>query len=399
MSNRKKALPPSFSGNYMPANVTVDVGDDIGAETTRRIGGVGVVPIFHHFEMAAAGPSLQSDPSFSTAPQKVATILPPQSMRHKSPEPEKKNGWKLNDAPVLPEFHPLERSAVFVPRTKVSEVAQRISEVLRDRSIAATYDNVKAKASCSTPDQVEFRIRLYRGRNQYCHGIIVEVQRRFGSSASFHDDTAAILEAAEGRVPPLAIGSKGNALPLVSDSEDDYNDTRHTSSLDFVAKMLNCPDYDARHLALGTLATLTDPAKMGRKTSRNISKELLDDDSDVGSKIISLVVDTKLDYEETFGLRVQAILVLANAINAVRGNVSMFLRERLRSAIITDLRNAEANPQMAYLAARCIEPLLQDAHSESEIHAALEVARAVGESRHATLKRQAEICIQKIEMQ
>ena len=405
MSDRVNPPVPTFSGNYMPTNVTVNVDDDIGVETTRRIGGVGVMPSFNIQSMAfpsgMANPSFQSGPSVSTTPQKASSQATPRVVVKSLKEPVKMIGWMLYDAPVLPEFHPLERSAVFVPRSQALEVAQRISDVLRDRSISATYDNVKAKASCSTPEQVEFRIRLYRGRKQYSHGIIVEVQKRFGSCLSFHDDTTAILEAAEGKIPPpppLAMDSLSRiALPLVSDNEDDHEDNEPSCSLEFVAKMLNFPSYDSHHLALQTLVSLTDSAKMGHNTARNVSTELLDVDSDIGAKVFSLVIDTSPDQEETFGLRVQAMTVISNAVNTLHGSISTFLRERLRPALLKEMKTAEAYPQMAYLAAKCLEPLIEGDHSPCELHSALEVALSVGESRHAALKRQAELCIHKIE--
>jgi hypothetical protein len=379
----------------MPTNVCINVDqDEAGEETTRRIGGISVMPSFQPmtmgFQPQSMSPSFMGA-SFSTAPQKAAPriVAPMLSMAL----PATKIGWKLHDAPSLPEFHPLERTAVFVAKISAGEVAKRVSEVLRDRSIEATYDNMKAKAKCRTADHVDFRVRLYRGRNQYSHGIIVEVQRRFGSSSTFHEDTTAILDAAQGKVPPPPSAVGG--LPLVSDSEDDYNDSS-LSSLAFVAKMLAFPGYDSHNLALQTLASLSDASKMGFKTARKVSKALVETDSEVGSKVVSLVVDNKLDEEETFGLRVQAMAILANAIPAVHGNIAVELRERLRPVFIKQLKKAESNPQLAYLASKCVEPLIDGDHNRSEIHSALEVARSVGEARHAALCRQAEQCIQKI---
>jgi hypothetical protein len=172
--------------------------------------------------------------------------------------------WNLSSVPTLPEFHPLERTAVFVPNTPASIIAQRLSVVMRERSIESTYDNDKAKVKCVTTDGVDFRIRLYRGRNHYSHGIIVEVQRRFGSSLHVHSDTKAILDAAEGRAPPSPPASIPNrmALPEVSDDEDDDYDVpppSGSSSLGMVSKMLSLPGFDAQYLGLQTLSSLVDP--------------------------------------------------------------------------------------------------------------------------------------------
>jgi hypothetical protein len=48
MSNGNKAMSrPTFSGSYIiPTNITVIAEDDDGFETTRQIGGVGIMPSF-----------------------------------------------------------------------------------------------------------------------------------------------------------------------------------------------------------------------------------------------------------------------------------------------------------------------------------------------------------------
>lgn len=383
----------------MPTNVCINVDEEeAGEETTRRIGGISVMPSFQPMNMryeplSMKPPSLSHrSASFNTSLQKDT----PKGMANvsKMAAPLSRIGWNLHDAPSLPEFHPLERTAVFVDKSSAAEVAQRVSKVLRDRSIESTYDNIKAKAKCRTRDHVEFRVRLYRGRNQYSHGIIVEVQRRFGSSFTFHEDTTAILDAAQGITPSPA--SSSNQVSLVLDSDDDYEETSPLTSLSFVAKMLAFPGYDSHNLALQTLSSLTDPSKMGVQASRNISLSLVENDNEVGSKIVALVVDNSLDDDDNLGLRMQAMTIVANAISAVNGDISLSLREKLRPVLIMQLTKAESNPQLAYLASKCVEPLIDDDHYRSELHYALEIARSVGEGRHVALCRQAEQCMQKI---
>ena len=60
---------------------------------------------------------------------------------------------------------------------------------------------MKAKAKCVSKDNVEFNVRLFKGKNQFDHGVIVEVQRRQGFSVFYHRDAVAILDAAEGKEP------------------------------------------------------------------------------------------------------------------------------------------------------------------------------------------------------
>lgn len=78
-------------------------------------------------------------------------------------------------------------------------MAAQITTALQARSIDATFDGQNAKVDCVSKTGVEFRIRLYRGRDKYSHGIIAEVQRRMGFDVSYAQDVFAILDAAEGK--------------------------------------------------------------------------------------------------------------------------------------------------------------------------------------------------------
>ena len=90
--------------------------------------------------------------------------------------------WKIQEhqVPTIPAFYPLEQSSVFVPNVLASTLATCITNVLQARSIAASYDELNAKVDCISKAQVEFRIRMYRVRDEYHDSIIVEVQRLYG---------------------------------------------------------------------------------------------------------------------------------------------------------------------------------------------------------------------------
>jgi len=377
--------------------------DDIGEETTRRIGGTAVLPQIYD----SVSPQM-ADPHLQAAFQQKGDLQQRQPSL-KREKPSLPGTWVLKEIPTLPEFHPLERTAVFVPHADPPVVSARISGVLRDRSIEAKYDDDKAKVKCVTPDGVDFRVRLYRGRGpKYEHGIIVEVQRRFGCSVNFFRETTAILDAAEGKaVPPPPLGafgtsnSAGAILPMVSDSEDDYSPAAAgSSSLEMVAKMLSHPGYDSHYLAYQTLVPLTDHTKMGLATARGVSRELLMPGNPVGDRVFHLVQrpsDVEDQAEDVFKLRTMAMTVLANAIQATKGNVDEQLREVLRPALIAEMRDrSESNPRSAQMAAQCVEYLLDGDHDPCGYHDALEKAREVGAARHAGLERQAQRCLDKL---
>jgi hypothetical protein len=391
---KQKKPPPSFSGNDMPDNICLTM-DDGGEEVTRRVGATSFQPSFEPMT-SFAPPSLsrfESNPGASSIPAlpSKSLLVPSERLRER---PSDEGRWNLVDVPTLSQFHPLERTAVLVPHAKPSEVSTRISDVLRDRSIEAFYEDDKAKVKCTTPDGVNFRVRLYRGRGDFNHGIIVEVQRRFGVSVNFHNDTNAILDAAQGKIPPPPPSATSGNLPLVSDSEDDF-ETDGTSSLAMVSTMLKHQGYDSQYLALQTLSSLTNSSKMGASTARKVSLELLKPDNEVGSKVLALVVNKK-EEDYMFNLQVLAMSVLANAIQAVNGVVSEFVREHLRPVLIDALRYADANPRSAQMAARCVEFLMDGDHDIGELHGELETAFESGKARHAGLMRQAQVCLNKI---
>ena len=50
--------------------------------------------------------------------------------------------WKPRNVPKLPEMYPLERSHATINDADTIEIAERIAECLRTKSIAATFDEV-----------------------------------------------------------------------------------------------------------------------------------------------------------------------------------------------------------------------------------------------------------------
>jgi hypothetical protein len=375
----------------MPANPK-KIMDDHVEETTRRIGGVApamIAPSMGSISMGFA-PGMIKSTGFGAS---ICTS----SVKEAPGQSSSKYVWKLRQAPTLPEFHPLERTAAFVPNATPSLVAMRISDLLRDRSIQATYDDEKAKVKCVTTDGVDFRIRLYRGRSQFGHGIIVEVQRRFGFSINFHAETQAILDAAQGKIPaPPAV--RANALPEVSDDEDDDEHVAPppsgSSSLVMVEKMLRLPGFDSQYLGLQTLSSLVDPEKMTFQTARRVSAVLLKGNCEVGQKVFSYIINRKAE-ESYASLRVLALGILANAMRA-SSYVPESLRASLRPVLLQDLHNAEESLNVALFSARCLEYYIRGDVDTMELKEAFEAARKVGEARHKGLEEQAERCIASI---
>jgi len=422
--------PPPFYGNVMPDKISLTM-DDGDEEVTRRVGGT---PLFNSSFNNSIGnfasTSIFASPSTSInrsafggdSSSSFGTVARKSNQQVASAQQYERDQkifcWNLYKVPSLPEFHPLERTAVFVPYSFPSKISVRISDVLRDRSIQAKYDNEKAKVSCVTSNGVDFRIRLYRGRNQYNHGIIIEIQRRFGTSFSFHRDIKAILDAAEGKKKTAATPSPPNSRhPITSNSNNDsYSlpnateeeghdyDTfkpKPNSSLKMVRKMLlsRSGGYDTKYLAMQILITSTDPKKVGLMTAKSIAKEIILPGNDVGATVAEMIL-SPMKEEDSFGLNIMAITVLSNVFGMISGDIPDHLKLALLPVLSKSLRNADKNPRMAHIAAKCIEHIIGNGVESSTegdlIREALEVASKVGNAKHIGLMHQTEVCLQKI---
>lgn len=338
-------------------------------------------------------PSFTNGPSFGNNSMMQSAVQAKQAAALAVPPPSARYVWKLKEIPTLPDLLPLERSAVFVENVTTQEVAKRISEILHSRSIEATYNDEKAKVKCVTEDGVEFRVRLYRGRGNFSHGIIAEVQRRFGASSNFQCEINAILDAVQGKKTIKAPTKTSIPMPPaeISDEEDDYEPDDGSSAMRMVFTMLNAPSPDSTYLGLQTLMSLTDRNKIGEDTARKVSNKLMQIDSVVGGKVLGILLEN--GEEETFKVRAMAMTILANALNSMTVDLDAWIKEQLRPLLLDELKNAEKHPRVAFQAARCVERLLKYKEQISDFQVALEVAQKTGASRHAGLERQVKKCL------
>eukprot|EP00567_Pseudictyota_dubia_P015260 CAMPEP_0197439904 /NCGR_PEP_ID=MMETSP1175-20131217/6540_1 /TAXON_ID=1003142 /ORGANISM="Triceratium dubium, Strain CCMP147" /LENGTH=468 /DNA_ID=CAMNT_0042969907 /DNA_START=178 /DNA_END=1584 /DNA_ORIENTATION=+ len=445
---KKKKKKSSLSYGGLPESM--DDAKQVTTETdsgvARSMGGTAVAPGMHQMGgLPGLQPGMAPPSHYGAKMQMTADMMAPRSRAAVSTAAPRTDhyGWKFADVPTLPEFHPLERTAVFAPHSDAPAVARRVSDVLRERSITAVYDDKKAKAKCETEDGVEFRVRLYRGRNKFSHGVIVEVQRRFGFSPSFAGDMYAILDAAEGK-PPAAqtlplIPPPSQLIPVVSDDDDDGDDfdaspssggkrKAGAASLRIASDMLKrAKTADANVLALESLASLTDPAKMGPSTALRVSRQILTGSGDGGEEvrdaIVDLLKDEALDSNENTadlwdedkegvaGLRLHAMAILSNAVSVLASSPassallktqSGFLAEDVLPELVSSLREAESNPRMAVLAARCLKSLvtckavsadMKREALECDAEPALAKALEVGERGNNHLAEESAACI------
>jgi len=421
--------PGYFNG--LPMNPKMNMMDDDVEEVTRKIAPTMIMPSLK--PLPTMPPSAMmghqgggSAATIDTSPMKVVQQKQKQVKTTRFV-------WNLSSAPSLPEFHPLERTAVFIPHSIPSDIAPRISSILRERSIEAQYDDSKAKVKCTTEEGVDFRIRLYRGRGRYNHGIIVEVQRRFGTSLVFHNDTQAILDSAEGK----KILTSSNKLPEVTDEDDEDTDSDDDeygsgggsssrsadSSLAMVAKMMKLPGFDSQYLGLQILSPLVNSDKLSLSTARAVATKLFQPDNEVGIKVFKCIVNNNNnrckgkkrksrgvfddeddedddEHDDSMILRNMCLNILANSLRAyddTKQEIPLFLRESLRPTLLQDLQDANKHPNTALLSAKSLQYFVNVDHDTTELYDAFDHAKQVGESKHSNLMKQAQKCMSAIQ--
>lgn len=310
--------------------------------------------------------------------------------------------WNVTDenVPVLPECHPLERTAVFVPHTSAPVVSERVTECLKSRSISAEFIVGKSvKAKCLTADSppVEFRVFLYRGKKTYSHGIIVEVQRRFGFSMNFAADTTAILDAAEDKQSSTAPLFLPLLVPLSSDSESSDDDVEASPSFVVAQEMLESSDISKRLLGIEFFLSQTNSQKIGASKSSVVTRRLLSKECAATLKIF---IELSVGSDES--LRANALSIWANMFSSLTKKdlplVNMhksFIIKNLIPTLFEQVKNADKNTRNANFALRCLYNLLKN-FSNCVLHPILKTdnlmdildnARKVGASKNVSLSR------------
>lgn len=325
--------------------------------------------------------------------------------------------WSVGSLKPLPEGFPLERTSRRVFNATGTAVATRINDCLVTRSIEAIYDDDAAKAKCRTSDYVSFRVRLFSDGQD---GVIVEVQRRRGSSFNFMKDCRAILDAAEGRgvqvkVPSLKPVSGMSCLKGVTLNETRSKEPSTDSVIKSAEILLKKDESDTNLLGMQNLLELTNPRSTSQETVRRVAKSVVsDDDSSIicdgissllrysslqGEQNASATLDDKeVEYDEM--MHNLALSVVHNALAALsnegslslnfESNESWFLNT-LIPVLIRDVENAETRPHDACMAAKCIQclagcaPYVRKSLTSAGALRALSDAHSFGAGNHASL--------------
>lgn len=353
---------------------------------------------------------------------------------------------KPDDLELLPLDFPLERTHREIEGSDATQVANRISDALRDLSIDADYDDRKAKAKCTTCECVRFRIRLFSG-GEGGQPVVVELQRRSGSASAFMHSCRAILNSAEGMKTTTtatslgttftnAMGRKTNLPPFmtkqpVADMKCLQNVVLKTPSpvdlarevSDQVLKMLRPKLRDSSILALENLCCLTDPVKTSPPVALHVCKlvalgddkyELREElralmDRDVFDENAGGVVDedeSAVRYKEQ--VRLLVFRAFANALGMCSNHGCLvdavqeqtWFTEDLIPALVDELKMASSSMCIANEAASslyCLVVCSERARKHFvEDHGGIEIlqrANQYGTECHALLAEETQRCL------
>ena len=333
--------------------------------------------------------------------------------------------WNVHEHNVhtLPSFYPLEKSAVFVPHASAPILASRIAAVLQTRSIAASYDAQNAKVDCVSRFLVEFRIRLYRGRGEYKHGIIVEVQRRAGFDLSYTQDVYDILDAAEGKnvkvyggqITPIYYEETEGSCSSDEEDMDLLENSGGFASLQVISDVL-CPQdekaeevtVEGRYFAMASLASLTSLEHMGR-TAVHLSNELLISETHVDLRRVVFSCVGQSQDQRTMILSLEILANVANSSQTPSQLVDLLSQNDydILIKLIVNIENAPLNPRAADLScvifknicvSQAIVNSLMSSHFNGRLLTALMKAMSYGGECNAELERHSQQCLEVMQL-
>ena len=364
-----------------------------------------------------------TEPHVATSVSFAPAAIPPTtfatSKDDQLKESRQRHPWRVTKVP--PPTYPVERTHEVLHDVSPMVVADRIAACLREHSIGATYDHQDVICRAELDDLTRFNIRLFEAD----HGIVVELQRRSGSSPSFHNVAHTILLWAKGQQmnadPKVSSPRRPHRLPSSllhqatkyrccheskatgkkgGDTSDEQNDDGKDTStkvdeicggdLAIVDCLLRKPMLDARLLAMESLRYLTDEEISGIDAASAIARAIMcgsdEQSANIRDALFSLVVngtldnnkcnecpsDCKVDREFNRDMHEIALVVLANSIGMIlkvrAAEPDAFLCssheiEELLTALCEDIADAEEKPTDAYQALRCMFELIESSDS------------------------------------
>lgn len=321
-------------------------------------------------------------------------LKPNQTTPHEKPV-KKTETWAVSAVEPVPNDFPIERTSRHVKDAEPSEVSSRISKCLQMRSIEAKYDNERAVAKCRNPDFVSFRIRLYGCKQEEGLCVLVEVQRRKGSSQSFARDCRAILEAAEGGDCSTASDSEVICLKcpvsqMACLQGVDVVAPDVAGEEELAAFLLDDPRLDSNMLGMELLKNSTDPRHSAPNVVVLSAEHIVSPGSEtvLRDNVFSILQHGSLkpdqrpytgpEGEEDYNEKMHnlALAAVANALATTKEDGSLkkavvdqkeWFSRILLPVIFENIGRAQERPHDAFLAAKCLKSVVMSCESATQL--------------------------------
>jgi hypothetical protein len=333
------------------------------------------------------------------------------------------SSWSVKTLEQVPLGFPLERTHREIHDADANAVAKRISNALTKLSVEAEYDGENAKAKCTSTDMVSFRIRLFAGNDDGLP-VVVEVQRRSGSSSSFMKICRQILNGAEGsevkfedaankKMPPFVKGSISGmkCLQSVVAKEEVSGENE---AIEKSMELLRSKQKDSNLLGLENLCLVTDPIKTRPDVAFKSCKAVIMEDrcSELREELGVILQNDAFEPEEfddeadPFAKKSRhlALQLLANSLvltskdgclaDAVESK--KYFADFLIPALIDEVKSFKVSSNNSYEAACCLTSLASCSDVARRLlrnHGAVEDLRAAyhhGLENHELLASEAE---------
>jgi len=285
--------------------------------------------------------------------------------------------WNVVDLPIIPDLYIKLKTSCAIINDEPKSVANRIFEYAKAMSAVGFYEDDKAAATLRI-DQMELCIQLFDDSNNSQNIIVVEIRRKNGSSISFHKAARAILNAAKGSMSVVSTPLFGPPSPAkLPQKKKNVNETV-VSTIETIDSLLRKDRVDANLLGMESLLHLTT-----RGTSSDVMTQFAANvvmnckDYVIRDKVFSLITNSNLAtdtnvLDKTFHgkMRNRALSLLSNSLEVISNKSKSSLESKLSteewtenggiiSILVDELKNAETNPQEAYLAAKCLKIIIE----------------------------------------
>lgn len=332
------------------------------------------------------GVPLLQPPSLLQAPVKSAPTSGPTTLAEKR--------QAVGTIPVVPSFYIMERTAIqLFYQDNTNELLDRILVYLKNHSIRYECEPDTGCFDCTSPNQIEFAVQLWRARDS-TSDVWVEVQRRHGCSLAMNAIRRSLLRHIQGEPPVVAASTTRRPCPDNWQQQQTPKRQRKLSpeeaqcncqeALAVAVQLLESHRRDQQQLGLESLAVMTNPRLVCALDASTVSKAMILGEGPIGARLQQRLVSLLQEIQPTLGASSSLshysyqgsilasfyhfiLYALANALAQVSSCVDLKAPfwHTVTTCLRASLEDSLHKPHEATLAAKCLRFLLPSKTEET----------------------------------